>query len=145
MFLCANCKSTKQCVEPESTRARILGISRDKRETYGIREFGSKRVDALRRASLGALPESTQLTSCVEGWELLTLFLTRRSISTWSQRRCGVSSCKAPELAYRSRRLPVVRQGLLGSREVKIFHCTCFFSECGSGTSTRVCSHGHKR
>jgi len=72
-----NCKSTKQCVEPESTRAQILGISRDKRETYGVREFGLKRADMLRRASLSALPESTQLAGCVEGWELLTLFLTR--------------------------------------------------------------------
>jgi len=77
LFLCMNCKSTKQCVEPESTRVQILGISRDKMETYGIREFGLKRVDMLRQASLGALPESTQITGCAEGRELLTLFLTR--------------------------------------------------------------------
>jgi len=66
--------STKQWVEPESTSARILGKSKDKRETWGIRELGSKRADALRRASLGALPESTQLAGCAEGRELLTLF-----------------------------------------------------------------------
>jgi len=69
--------STKQWVEPESTSVRILGKSKDKRETWGIRELGSKRADALRRASLGALPESMQLAGCAEGRELLTLFLTR--------------------------------------------------------------------
>jgi len=38
----------------------------------------------------------------------------------------------------------VVRQGLLGSREMEIIYCTCFFSKCCSGTSTRTHSHGHK-
>jgi len=38
----------------------------------------------------------------------------------------------------------VVRQGLLGGREMEIIYCTCFFSKCCSGTSTRMCSHGHK-
>jgi len=38
----------------------------------------------LRQASLGALPESTQLTGCAEGRELLTLFLTRNWHPSWS-------------------------------------------------------------
>jgi len=41
-------------------------------------------VDALRQASLGALPESTQLAGCVEGQELLTLFLTWSWHLSWS-------------------------------------------------------------
>ena len=27
---------------------------------------------------------------------------------------------------------------------MKVIYCTCFFSECGSSTSTRARSHGHK-
>jgi len=38
----------------------------------------------------------------------------------------------------------VVRQGLLGSREMEVIYCTCFFSECGSSTSMGMHSHGHK-
>jgi len=41
LFLCANCISTKQCMDPESTSARVLGKSKDKRITCGIRELGS--------------------------------------------------------------------------------------------------------
>jgi len=66
------------------------------------------------------------------------------SISMQSQRHCSVASCKALELAYRSRRLPAVRQGLLGSREVEVVYCTCFLSKCCSGTSTRAHGHSHK-
>ena len=38
----------------------------------------------LRQASLGALPESMQLTGCAEGRELLTLFLTWSWHLSWS-------------------------------------------------------------
>ena len=38
----------------------------------------------LRQASLGALLESTQLTGCAEGQELLTLFLTWSLHPSWS-------------------------------------------------------------
>jgi len=38
----------------------------------------------------------------------------------------------------------VVRQGLMGGREMEVIYCTCFFSKCGSSTSTGTHSHGHK-
>ena len=41
LFLCVNYISTKQCVDPESTSARVLGKSKDKRITCDIRELGS--------------------------------------------------------------------------------------------------------
>ena len=53
-------------------------------ETRGIRALGSERADALRRASIGALLESTQLPRCVESRGLLTLFSPRKKHLRWS-------------------------------------------------------------
>jgi len=77
-------------------------------------------------------------------WVCRTTKALRHSISMWSQRHCRVSSCKAPELANRSRRLPAVRQGLLGGRKMEVIYCTCFFSKCCSGMSMRARGHSHK-
>ena len=41
LFLCVNYISTKQCVDPESTSVQVVGKSKDKRITCGIREFRS--------------------------------------------------------------------------------------------------------
>jgi len=69
--------SMKQWLEPESTRVETGGImTGDVMETEGIREFGSERVDALRRNSVGAQSESMQFPDCAEFWELLSNFLT---------------------------------------------------------------------
>jgi len=38
----------------------------------------------------------------------------------------------------------MVGQGLMGSREVEVVYCTCFFSKCCGGMSTRARGHGHK-
>ena len=71
-----NLESTKQWLEPESTRAEMEGISRDVMVTEGIRELGSERVDVLSLNSCGAQPESMQPPVCAELWESLIIFLT---------------------------------------------------------------------
>ena len=84
LFWCANCMSSKQWVDPESTSARIFSKLYGKMETRGIRALGSERVDTLRRASTGALLESMQLPGCVESRGLLTLFLPWKKHLRWS-------------------------------------------------------------
>jgi len=63
-----NLESTKQWVDPESTRAEIGGESRRKREVRDTRsELGSERADALSRtSSLGAQDGVTQSSVCAE-------------------------------------------------------------------------------
>ena len=68
----------------------------------------------------------------------------RCSIMIQSHQHYWALSCEAPKLAYRSQGLPAVRQGLLGSKEVEVIYCTCFFSKCCSSTSMRASSHSHK-
>lgn len=67
-------ESIKQCVDPESTRVRkgadIKGVERKR-----VREFGSKRADALRRTSASARTESTQPSPRAEAGGLLTILL----------------------------------------------------------------------
>ena len=76
-----NLESTKQWVDPESTRARngILlrwswpRIKGEVRETK--REWGSERADALSRIGLVAAQESSMRPSvCAESWGSLSIF-----------------------------------------------------------------------
>ena len=65
-YCSVNTESTKQCVDPESTRAEK--VKEESAEHRGMRrEFGSERADALRRITSGvAQGESTQSSTCAE-------------------------------------------------------------------------------
>ena len=70
--------STRQWVEPESTRAENLEKKLEMEgEVRGTqREFGSERVDTLRQTASGiAQEEPTQSSVCAEAWGLLRFFL----------------------------------------------------------------------
>ena len=69
-------ESTKQWVEPESTKAEIMGVLNNSREMEGMRALGSERADTLRQISKGAQSVSMQSPGCVEVWGLGTSFPT---------------------------------------------------------------------
>jgi len=78
--LCTTLKllSTKQCVEPESTKARKGtedGETRGEKSST-TKEFGDERAEALSFTRV-AQPRSTQSSACAEFGGLLTIFLAR--------------------------------------------------------------------
>ena len=79
--------STKQCVEPESTRAlKIMEL--DKREVITERNntSGSKGAEALRRTSVIAQSGSTQPSVHAESERLLSIFLSPQPKFLWTCR-----------------------------------------------------------
>ena len=69
LYCCVNSESTKQWVEPESTRAEKRTEETETREEVREtqREFGSERADALSRTTSGDAQEgSTQSSVCAE-------------------------------------------------------------------------------
>ena len=100
-WVSTNLESTKQWVDPESTRAwnRILlrwSWPRIKREVMETKsEWGLERVDALSRIGLVAAQGSSIWPSvCTESWELLSIFLrvSRRQLPEYQQllKHCGL-------------------------------------------------------
>ena len=77
---CTKWLSMKQCVEPESTSARLeVEIVGDVR---GIRrELGSERADAFNLNTSFAQFWETQPSACAEDGGLLMIFLSRPTLS----------------------------------------------------------------
>lgn len=77
--------STKQCDEPQSRRARkmVLKVRTKSEETEMVKDSGSKRAEALSRASLTARSGTTQPSARARIGRLLVIFSGRPKIRTF--------------------------------------------------------------